>query len=310
MEAGAPRADIERSRARREARRREVRRRRRLAVGGIVALVAVAAVGVVALGGGGGSAARTKTTAARAVGCLGPRRPRSAAILEYHVIMAAPAGAPFPLLYVSPAEFAAQMQAVAAAGYHAVTLDQLWDNWKHDTRLPCKPIVISFDNGYETQYQYALPVLEKLGWVGVENLQLTGLPFSQGGLSRREIRALVKAGWELDTQGYSHADLVELSGSALYQQVAVTREDIRALYHVPVNWFCYPSGEYDATVIAALKAAGFRGSTTEVLGWAGPQDDPYALPRLEVQPTLSPAGLVETIAAMRDDPPPGGSGAH
>ena len=39
-------------------------------------------------------------------------------------------------------------------------------------------------------------------------------------------------------------------------------------YGVPVNWFCYPSGDYDATVIAAVKAAGFVGSTTVVPGWA------------------------------------------
>jgi peptidoglycan/xylan/chitin deacetylase (PgdA/CDA1 family) len=277
----------------------------------------VAVVAVVVLGGRGGTEARTqhKTVSAvnRAVhsSCLGPRKVERAAILEYHVIMPAPADAHFPLLYVAPALFAAQMKAIAAAGYHAVTLDQLWDNWHHHARLPCgKPIVISFDNGYETQYQYALPVLARLGWVGVENLQLTGLPTSQGGLSRREIRAMVAAGWELDTQGYSHAGMVGLGPSELTFQTATTRRRIQRLYHVPVNWFCYPSGEYDPTVIAALRAAGFRGSTTEVNGWAGPNDDPYALPRLEVQPTLSPAGLVEAVADMRGDPPPGDSGEH
>ena len=48
-------------------------------------------------------------------------------------------------------------------------------------------------------------------------MQLTGLPPSQGGLTDDEIRAMVKAGWELDTQGISHADLVELSGSELHR---------------------------------------------------------------------------------------------
>jgi peptidoglycan/xylan/chitin deacetylase (PgdA/CDA1 family) len=317
--AGAPipdgLSDVERLRMRRAARARAIRRRR--AVGGGVFGLVVAAVAVVLVldAGGGSSAGAHKTLSAarapRPATCLGPRRPESAAILEYHVLLPAPAGAPFPLLYVPPDQFAAQMRAVAAAGYHAVALDQLWANWHHDTPLPCgKPIVISFDNGYEAQYQYALPVLKKLGWVGVENLQLTGLPPSQGGLSRHEVRALVKAGWELDTQGYSHIGLVGLSPSELTFQTATTRRKIQRLYHVPVNWFCYPSGEYDPTVIAALKAAGFRGSTTEVNGWAGPNDDPFALPRLEVQPTMSPRELVAIVADMRHDPPPGDSGEH
>ena len=192
-------------------------------------------------------------------------------ILIYHVILAAPPGAPFPGLYVTPALFAAQMHALAAAGYHAVTMDEMWNNWHHGTPLPRgKPIVLSFDNGYATQYTAALPVLRSLGWVGVENLQLSGLPPSQGGLSRRQVRALVSDGWELDTQGFSHADLITLSPSALHFQVAVARTTIRDRYHVAAHWFCYPSGHYNATVIAAVKAAGFRGSTTVVPGVGEP----------------------------------------
>ena len=50
-------------------------------------------------------------------------------ILMYHVIAAPPAGAPFPGLYVTPSEFAAQVQALKSAGWHAVTLDQVEAYW-------------------------------------------------------------------------------------------------------------------------------------------------------------------------------------
>jgi peptidoglycan/xylan/chitin deacetylase (PgdA/CDA1 family) len=170
-----------------------------------------------------------------------------------------------------------------------------------------KPIVISFDNGYESQYREALPVLRRLGWVGVENLQLSGLPPSQGGLSERQVRALVCDGWELDTQGYSHADLATATPSELHFQVAVARERIRALYHVHAEWFCYPSGQYDAAVIAAVEAAGFRGSTTVIPGWASAAENPYRLPRLRVLGGTSPETLLSEIEAIRDSPPPGPS---
>jgi len=316
------RESYERSHARREQRRRTVRRRRRIA--GAVAACAVAGIVVALAGSGGGSktplparSAKSKTVAVAHTGapvdrCLAPYRLERAPILEYHVIAQAPAGAPFPLLYVSPALFAEQMQALARDGYHAVTLDQLWANWHEHRRLPCgKPIVISFDNGYETQFQYAAPVLKKLGWVGVENLQLTGLSWANGGISHHEIRELIhRDGWELDTQGYDHSAMVGLTASELRFQTATTRRKIQRLFDVPVNWFCYPSGEYDPTVIAALQAAGFRGSTTEYYGWAGANDDPYALPRMEVHPTQDPAVLVSDVAAMRSDPPPPDSGSH
>src|SRR5438067_10615182 len=50
-------------------------------------------------------------------------------ILMYHVIASPPPSAPFPGLYVAPEEFAAQMQALKTAGWHAVTLDQVEAFW-------------------------------------------------------------------------------------------------------------------------------------------------------------------------------------
>jgi peptidoglycan/xylan/chitin deacetylase (PgdA/CDA1 family) len=236
----------------------------------------------------------------------GPPGHESVPILMYHVINPPPPGAKFPGLYVSPEEFSAQVHALAAAGFHAVTMDQMRANWTRGTPLPAgKPIVLSFDNGYQSQYTQALPVLRKLGWVGVENMQLTGLPPSQGGLSEAQIKGLVAAGWELDTQGISHADLITLGPIALHEQVAVARAQVQRRYHVPVNWFCYPSGHYNPTVINAVKAAGYVGSTTVVPGWASPdEDDPYRLPRLRVLGGTSPEGLLAELAAIRSNPAP------
>jgi peptidoglycan/xylan/chitin deacetylase (PgdA/CDA1 family) len=329
--------DSDRRQARREARSRELARRRRRTLAGLslllVAGAVVVAVAVLASGGGGssrsparagahasgtghhgsvGSSARARgssvsstgyaSTAGTATGRPGTAR---APILMYHVINPPPAGAPFPGLYVSASEFAAQMQALANAGYHAITLDQMWAYWKHGTPLPPgKPIVVSFDNGYQSQYSNALPVLRRLGWVGDENLQLTGLPPSQGGLSEAQVKGLVADGWELDTQGFSHADLITLDASQLAYQVATARTVVQHRYGVPVNWFCYPSGHYDATVVAAVQAAGYTGSTTVVPGWAGPDSEPYRLPRLRVLGGTSPESLLSEIAGIREDPPP------
>ncbi len=225
--------DAEALHTRREARRRAVRRRRRLTGAGLIAAVLVALAVVLATSSGGSSKpAAQRTQSANSIHSTQPGRAASGAttvtatatgppgtgsvpILMYHVIAAPPAGAPFPGLYVTPGEFAAQMQALHSAGWHAVTLDQVEAHWREGTPLgPGRPIVISFDNGYQSQYTQALPVLRRLGWVGDENIQLTGLPPSQGGLSQSQVRGLLAAGWELDTQGISHADLITLDSSS------------------------------------------------------------------------------------------------
>jgi peptidoglycan/xylan/chitin deacetylase (PgdA/CDA1 family) len=320
--------DIDQRRARREARERARRRTRGLAAGALLAIAALLAAVLFGSGsssksnapglsrrsgagqhsnkaagsGAGGSHGSSVGTAGTSTGSLGSQ---PVPILMYHVINPPPAGAKFPGLYVSPEEFAGQMRALAKAGFHAVTMDQMRANWTRGTPLPTgKPIVVSFDNGYQSQLTQALPVLRGLGWVGVENIQLTGLPPSQGGLSEKQVGELVSAGWELDTQGISHADLIALSPAALREQVASARTEIQRRYRVPVNWFCYPSGHYNATVIAEVKAAGYSGSTTVVPGWATPSEDPYRLPRLRVLGGTSPQALLAEIAAIRSDPAP------
>ena len=41
-----------------------------------------------------------------------------------------------------------------------------------------------------------------------------------------------------------------------WDQIADTRHILQRLYHVPVDWFCYPSGHYDPAVVAAVETAG------------------------------------------------------
>jgi peptidoglycan/xylan/chitin deacetylase (PgdA/CDA1 family) len=318
-------------------RQRQLQRRRRRAAGAGALIVAALIVAAVALASSGGSSSKkgavgssrgagthgSKTPAAHDSGsphgpavsatATGRRGTARIPVLMYHVINPPPQGAPFPGLYVSADEFAAQMEALKSAGWHAVTLDQVEAYWRRGVPLgPGKPVVLTFDNGYQSQYTNALPVLKRLGWVADENIQLTGLPPSQGGLTDAQIRGLIAAGWELDTQGISHADLIALGPSELQYQVAAARQILRRRFGVPVNWFCYPSGHYDETVIAAVKAAGFIGSTTVVPGWAAPADDPFALPRLRVLGGTSPSELLSQIATARSNGAPpssyGGAG--
>src|SRR5262249_49457035 len=159
-----------------------------------------------------------------------------------------------------------------------------------------KPIVVSFDNGYRTQYTRALPILRRLGWGGVENIQLTGLPPAQGGLGKGEVRGLLAAGWELDTQGWSPPAPRALGAAQLHFQLAVARRILQRESRVPGDWFCYPSGGYDPAVVAAVKSAGYAGATTVVPGWAHPGDDRYRLPRLRVVRGTSPQELLRQIA--------------
>lgn len=201
-------------------------------------------------------------------------------ILMYHVLGDPPAGAPFPQLYVSDSDFAGQMRWLARHGYTAVTLRSVWDHWHGRASLPPRPVVVSFDDGYRSVAHSAFPVLRDRGWPGVLNLAVKNLRV-RGGISERQVRRLIAGGWEIDAHTLTHPDLTTVGDRQLTREVAGSRRELRRLFAIPVDFFCYPGGRYDRRVIAAVRAAGFLGATTTVDGLAYPAD-PFELQRVRV----------------------------
>jgi peptidoglycan/xylan/chitin deacetylase (PgdA/CDA1 family) len=228
----------------------------------------------------------------------GPRHASRAAVpvLMYHVIAAAPPGAKYAGLWVSPEAFRAQVDALARAGYTAVTLDQVLDGWEGKPTLPPKPVVLTFDDGYLSQGKDAGAILARRGWPGVLYLAWHNLG-TPGGISRTRVKALVKAGWEIDAHTINHRDLTTLDAAALRTEVAGSRQKIRDAFGVPVNGFCYPAGRFDPTVEQAVRDAGYRSATTEQPGRASPSQDRMALSRIRVDAGDSPAAVLAKVDA-------------
>jgi peptidoglycan/xylan/chitin deacetylase (PgdA/CDA1 family) len=307
-----PNSTPEHLRERRAARRRDVRRRR---LGAVVALVIVAGgvVAVIAAGGGGGGGASPAAGGATGAKPNSSGKPESASslvrnahpqpdwkpdtgpvpILEYHVLGAPIPGAPYPDLFVTRPKFRAEMNWLDRHGYQAVTLDQVEKSWYHGGTLPPKPVVLTFDDGYRPQYTFALPQLRKHGWAGVLNLKAKGAAPCPD-LCQSQVKTMIRAGWELAAHTINHLDLTTLDSSSLKHEVAGSRYILRAAYDVPVNNFCYPAGRFDSTVIAAVKAAGFTGATTEISGFASRQR-PYELDRFEVLGSYGTSDLAQFL---------------
>jgi peptidoglycan/xylan/chitin deacetylase (PgdA/CDA1 family) len=210
-------------------------------------------------------------------------------ILEYHVLGAAPAEAPYPELYVTRPDFHRQMDWLDQHGFEAVTLEAVEDAWYRGGTLPAKPVVISFDDGYRPQFTYALPELRRHGWPGLLNLKAEG-----SDLYPSNVEAMIGAGWELAAHTIHHLDLTTLDAEQLQEEVAGSRQMLRREYGVPVANFCYPAGRFDDTVIAAVKAAGYTGATTEIPGDAD-SDSPYELARFEILGSSGVTGLAEDL---------------
>jgi peptidoglycan/xylan/chitin deacetylase (PgdA/CDA1 family) len=214
-------------------------------------------------------------------------------ILMYHVLGEPPPGAPFPQLYVSDADFAGQMRWLALHGYAAVTLRSVWDHWHGRRSLPPRPVVVSFDDGYRSVAHSAFPTLRERGWPGVLNLAVKNLHV-RGGISERQVRRLIAGGWEIDAHSLSHADLTAIGRGQLAREVAGSRRELRRLFHIPVDFFCYPGGRYDGRVIEAVRKAGFLAATTTIEGLAFPAA-PFELQRVRVSRSDGVSGFAANL---------------
>jgi peptidoglycan/xylan/chitin deacetylase (PgdA/CDA1 family) len=216
-------------------------------------------------------------------------------ILMYHVLASPPPGVAYPDLFVRPADFSAEMSWLGQRGYHAVTLDTVWRAWHGRGRLPKRPIVLSFDDGYRSDIGVALPVLKSHDWAGVLNLAWHNL--GPRGLAPRGVRRLIHAGWEIDAHSLTHPDLTAVGNAQLEKEVAGSRRQIRRTFHVSVDFFCYPAGRYDARVIAAVEHAGFFGATSTEYGLARPSD-PFTLDRIRIDGSDGLRGFASKLMTL------------
>jgi peptidoglycan/xylan/chitin deacetylase (PgdA/CDA1 family) len=217
-------------------------------------------------------------------------------VLAYHHLGSAPPGAANAQLWVRARLLRRQLAAIDRAGYRAVTLARVWRAWHAGGTLPARPVVLSFDDGYASQYAVAARALKAHRWPGVLNLQVSrlGVP---GGLARGQVRALIRAGWEIDAHSLTHPDLRTLTARRLAAEVAGSRRAIRSAFGVPADFFAYPYGRQDARVRAAVRRAGFLAATTAGGGFARRGADPFALGRVLIGQGRSPASVLRMLRA-------------
>jgi peptidoglycan/xylan/chitin deacetylase (PgdA/CDA1 family) len=165
---------------------------------------------------------------------------------------------------ITPATFEAQLKVLKDAGYQTITARQLAEYHAKGKPLPEKPVMITFDDGWKNQYQYAAPLLKKYGFVATYfvNPQLIGRGSAY--MTRDMLVTLTADGNDIESHTWTHAALIRKgTESALDFQNRIMRQMTLANTWIakvvgkkPVA-LCYPFGFYDTEAISRAKAAGY-----------------------------------------------------
>lgn len=229
-------------------------------------------------------------------------------ILMYHAVGHSPSAAAYGLS-VSPGAFRAQMEILARRGFTPITTAALGEGWRSGRPLPSRPVLITFDDGYEGVHRHALPVLAEHGFaatVFVSTGWLRGT-YDEGGapdtmLDWGQVRELAATGVEIGGHSHTHPELDQLDDAGLRAETVRCREVIAAELGERPASFAYPFGYSSRRVRQAVRAAGFAQSLAVGNALARRRQGPYALERVTVRRSTGAAEfarLVEGRAVAR-----------
>ncbi|MBV9355891.1 MAG: polysaccharide deacetylase family protein [Chloroflexi bacterium] len=209
-----------------------------------------------------------------------------------------------PVLYThevpSQAGLRAILLALIAAGYQPTSLrnvDQIMSG-----AAPPLPgcLVLTFDDALYSQYLNALPVLLSLQTPAVFFV----MPAFADGVHRymaaSQIAAVAQAGFEVEAHTCNHPSLPALARrnyDAFLAEIVDCRRMIENITGAPVPFLAYPDGSYDATVLAAVASAGYRGAFTTRASSVLNAGSPFTLPRIEYNPSEVPARVIARLHA-------------
>lgn len=80
-------------------------------------------------------------------------------------------------------------------------------------------------------------------------------------------------------------------------EIAGSRETLEQTLGIPIDFFCYPGGRHDKASERAVEDAGYRGATTTKPGLARPDQDPFLLDRIRINPGIDVDGLRTQLEA-------------
>lgn len=216
-------------------------------------------------------------------------RPRDIPVLMYHNVL--PGDEADSVWKVSVEEFRRQMDDLRDAGYQTILPDDIRRASRGWGWLPPKPVVITFDDGYEGVMRHAEPILRDHGFRGicyviVNRLGADGEPrpaFDSGPLlTTNEVAAMAARGTvAVGVHSLTH----RRDPKRLAQEARVGRYELRKRTGVKSKSYCYPFGMYSQPYMReAVEAAHYRTALIcdDRMFHYAPDVDWLTIPRLSV----------------------------
>ena len=195
------------------------------------------------------------------------RSPRSIPVLMYHRVLEDSATHSAHGIWVTAKRFAAQLRSLHKRGFQTITFRDFDKFMRGEQALPARPIVLTFDDGYEDNYTIAFPLLRQYGYRAVifvvTDAQHRTNFWDRGEVSAsllhsRQLQDFSRQGFEIGSHTVTHARLTTISAPAAQKELEESKESLEQLLGSEILSFAYPYGALDAGVKHLVEEAGYR----------------------------------------------------
>ncbi len=151
-------------------------------------------------------------------------------------------------------------------GYKIISFGDMVDGILGKKELPPHPAVLTFDDGWENQYKYAFPVLKKHSATATFFI-FTNAIGQKHFMSWEEIKELDRFGMTIGAHTKSHPYLFKITDKrVLEDEILGGKQILEKGLGKPVDYFAYPFGFYNDTILSVVKEAGFKGARSSKRG--------------------------------------------
>ncbi len=160
-------------------------------------------------------------------------------------------------LDVDTGVFRQQMTYLAQHGVKVISFASLVQAIEQRTPIPEHSVVLTFDDSWLTQYEFAYPILKQLGFTATFFIITGAINKDDGYMKWDQLKELQSAGMTIAAHTRTHPKLTA-PGCSLNDEIVGSREDIQHNLGTTPEFFAYPYGDWDDHVLDVVKSAGFR----------------------------------------------------
>ena len=182
-------------------------------------------------------------------------------------------------LAVSPKIFERQMEFLKLHRYRVTELSTLIQWIKTGQKIPSKTVVITFDDGYQDNFQHAFPVLKKMNFPATIFMISSNVNEPEW-LSEEDLRILDEAQIMIGSHTAHHAFLPNVSLQDAKIELVDSKKELEKILGHPVTLFSYPAGGLTGDIERQVKEIGYQGAVTT--NYQKNRHNPYALHRIKI----------------------------